>query len=93
MSFFTLWKIKGSQPAITPSPRVAHLEEESANNEDYIDGEDADGIEGITEEFIVCLAWAVKDAQQVENAVIIVTAQITSSAIAQWWQDKEETSL
>ena len=31
------------------------------------DGEDLDGIKGITKEFIVCLARAVKDAQQEEK--------------------------
>ena len=54
-SFFPLWKLKWSQPAITP------------NKDDSIDSEDLDGIEGITEEFIVHLARAVKDAQQAEK--------------------------
>ena len=67
MSFFPLWKLKGSQPTVTPSAQVAHLEEESANKEEYIDGEEPDGIEGITEEFILCLTRAVKDAQQTEK--------------------------
>ena len=63
MSFFPLQKLKGSQPAATPSAWVAHLEEESANKEECIGSEDPDGIQGIIEEFIVCLARAVKDAQ------------------------------
>ena len=46
---------------------IAHLEEKSTNEEEGIDGEDPDGIEGITEEFIVCLTRAVKDAQQTEK--------------------------
>ena len=64
MSFFPLWKLKGSQPAMTPSAWVAHLEEESTNKEECINNKDPGGIEGITEEFIVCLARAVKDTQQ-----------------------------
>ena len=40
---------------------LAHLEEESAEREEEI--EDPDGIDGITEEFMVHLAWAMKDAQ------------------------------
>ena len=39
MSFFSLQKLKGSQPAATPSAWVVHLEEESANKEEYIDSE------------------------------------------------------
>ena len=46
---------------------MAHLEEESANKEEYIDDEDPDGIEGITKVFIVCLTRGVKDAQQAEE--------------------------
>ena len=37
------------------------------NEEEGINGEDPDGIEGVTEEFIVCQARAVKDAQQTEE--------------------------
>ena len=62
MSFFPLWKLKGSQPTATPSAQVAHLEGESADKGEYIDSEDQEGIKGITKEFIVCLARAVKDA-------------------------------
>ena len=67
MSFFLLWKLKGSQPAMTPSAQVVHPEEKSTNKEECINSEDPDGIEGITKEFIVYLARAVKDAQQVEK--------------------------
>ena len=67
MSFFPLSKFKGSQPATTPSIWVAHLKEESTNKEECIDSEDPDGIKGVTEEFIVHLARAVKDAQQEEK--------------------------
>ena len=46
---------------------MAHLEEESTDKEEGTEGEDPDGIEGITEEFIMCLARAVKDTQQEEK--------------------------
>ena len=59
-SFFSLQKLKGSQPTTTFSIWLAHLEEESTNKGECIDSEDWEGIEGITKEFIVCLARAVK---------------------------------
>ena len=68
MSFFPLQKLKGTQPARTPAVWVAHLEEESAlNKEEGAESKDPNGIKGITEEFIVHLARAVKDAQQEEK--------------------------
>ena len=66
MSFFPLWKLKGTQSARIPAVWVVHLEEESTNKEGA-ESEDPDGIEGITEEFIVHFAGAVKDAQQEEK--------------------------
>ena len=66
-SFFPLWKLKGSQLARTPSMWMVHLEEKSTDEEEGINGEDPDDIEGMAEEFIVCLARAVKDAQQMEK--------------------------
>ena len=67
MSFFPLQKLKGSQPAMTPSPWVAHLEEEGTGKEECAADKDLNGIEGVTEEFIVHLARAVKDTQQEEK--------------------------
>ena len=64
MSFFPLWKLKGSQSTKIPTVWVAHFDEEDADKEEYTDSKDPDGMEGVTEEFIVCLARAVKDAQQ-----------------------------
>ena len=61
-SLFPLQKLKGSQPAINPSTWVAHLEEKIAYKEEGIDRNNPDGIEGITEEFIVHLTRAVKEA-------------------------------
>ena len=56
-SFFPLRKLKGNQPIPKkPAVHLAHLEEE-----------DASGNEGVIEEFMVCLARAVKDAQADEK--------------------------
>ena len=43
--FFLLWKLKGSQSAMTPSAQVAHLEEGSTDKEECAAGEEPDGIE------------------------------------------------
>ena len=52
-SFFPLWKLKGSQPAITLSVPMVHLEENSTDEEEGINSEEPDGIRGMTEELIV----------------------------------------
>ena len=67
MSLFLLWMLKGTQPTKTPTVRVAHLEEESTDKEEGAESKDPDSIEGVTEEFLVYLARAVKDAQQEEK--------------------------
>ena len=64
MSFLPLQKLKGTQSTETPAVHVMHLEEEGTNKEGGAESEDPDGTEGMTEEFIVCLARAVEDAQQ-----------------------------
>ena len=67
-SFFPLWKLKGNQPVSkTAAICLAHVEEESAKREEEEETEDPDNIDGDTEEFMVCLAWAVKDAQVEEK--------------------------
>ena len=45
---------------------LAHLEEESAEKEE-VESEDPDGIDGVMEEFMVCLMRAMKDAQVEEK--------------------------
>ena len=60
-------KLKGTQPSKTPAVQLAHLEEEATDNEEGTESEDPDCLDGMTEEFIVCLARAVKDAQQEEK--------------------------
>ena len=63
-SFFPLQKLKGNQPVSKMAAMcLAHLEEESAKRDKEVEIEDPDSINGVTEEFMVCLVWAVKDAQ------------------------------
>ena len=46
---------------------MGHLEEEDTSNDEDQESDDPSGIEGVTEEFMVCLAKAVKDAQADEK--------------------------
>ena len=67
-SFFPLRKLKGSQPfPKKPTVCLVQLEEEDANDGEELESDDPDGIEGVTEEFMVWLARAVKDAQMDER--------------------------
>ena len=67
-SFFPLRKLKGSQPLHKkPTIQLAQLEEEEADDDGDPESDDPDGIEGVTEEFMVWLARAVKDAQMDEK--------------------------
>ena len=66
-SFFRLRKLKGNQPlSKKPAICLAQLEEEADDSED-LESDDPDGIEGVTEEFLVRLARVVKDAQADEK--------------------------
>ena len=66
-SFFPLRKLKGSQPfPKKPAICLAQLEEECANDGEEPESDNPNGIEGVTEEFMVQLARAVKDAQMDE---------------------------
>ena len=67
MSFFPLQKLKGTQPTKTPAIRTVHLEEEGSEEEVGAEIKDPDRIEGVTEEFIVCLVRAVKETQKDEK--------------------------
>ena len=68
LSSSPLQKLKGTHPAVkTPTACLAHLEEESAKKDEEVDSEDHDGIDSVTEEFMVCLARAVKDTQMEEK--------------------------
>ena len=66
-SFFPLQKLKGTQPTKTPAVRAVHLEEEGSEEEVGTESKDPDGIKGMTEEFIVCLARVVKETQRDEK--------------------------
>ena len=63
-SFFPLRKLKGSQPFTKkPAIHLAQLEEEGTNDGKDPESDNLDGIKGVTEEFMVQLARAVKDFQ------------------------------
>ena len=66
-SFFPLQKLKGTQPTKTQAIRAVHLEEEGSKVEAGAISEDPDRIEGVTEEFIVCLVRAVQETQEDEK--------------------------
>ena len=67
-SFFPLRKLKGNQPfSKKPTVWLAQLEEEDTDNGEDLESDDLNGIEGVTEEFMVQLARAVKDAQMDEK--------------------------
>ena len=67
MSFFPLRKLKGTQPTKIPVVQLAHLEKEATYDEEGTDSKDPDGLDGMTEEFMICLARAAKDAVQEEK--------------------------
>ena len=63
-SFFPLQKLKRNQPVPkTAAVHLAHLEEESSKRDEEAKSKDPDSINGVTEESMVHLARAVKDAQ------------------------------
>ena len=67
-SFFPLRKLKGNQPlSRKPTICLAQLEEEDADDSEDPESDDPNGIEGVTEEFMVQLPRAVKDAQADEK--------------------------
>ena len=67
-SFFPLWKLKGNQPVSKMAAvHLAHLEEESTESEEEEEIEDPDCINRVMEEFMMCLAGAMKDTQVEEK--------------------------
>ena len=46
---------------------LVHLEEETAKKDEEVESKDPDGIDGVTEEFMVHLARAMKDTQMEEK--------------------------
>ena len=67
-SFFPLRKLKGNQQfPKKPTVQLVQLEEEDTDNGEDQESDDPDGIKGVTEEFMVQLARAMKDAQTDEK--------------------------
>ena len=67
-SFFPLQKLKGNQPVPKMATvHLAHLEEESAKRDKEVESKDPDSMDGVMEEFMVCLVWAMKDTQVEEK--------------------------
>ena len=67
-SFSPLRKLKGNQPLLQkPAVCLVHLEEEDTSDDEDEESDNASGIKGVTEEFMVHLARAVKDAQTDEK--------------------------
>ena len=67
-SFFPLRKLKGNQPIVKkPAVCLVQLEEEDAGDDEDQESDDPNWIKGVMEEFMVCLARAVKDAQAHEK--------------------------
>ena len=58
---------------------LANVEEESAEKDEGVDSEDPDGIKGVTEEFMVHLVRAMKDALKEEKNTAITVAAWTTS--------------
>ena len=82
-SFFSLKKLKGKKLLLKkPAVCLAHLEEEDASDDEDQVSDDPCGIKGVTEEFMVCLARTVKDAQADEKCCTTVEAPNISSTIA-----------
>ena len=82
-SCFPLRKLKGSQPF--PKKLTVHLvqlEEEDVDDRVDPESDDPDGVKRVTEEFMVQLARAVKDAQMDKGTAIIAAAPNTLSVIA-----------
>ena len=76
-SFFPLRILKGSQP-VTKKPAIclAQLEEEGANDGKDPESNKPDGIEGVTEEFMVRLAREVKDGWMKSTAITAAVLNI-----------------
>ena len=82
-SLFPLRKLKGSQPfPKKPTIHLAQLEEEDAKDREELESDDPDGIEGVTEEFMVWLARACRTLRQMKGTAIIAASLNTLSIIA-----------
>ena len=67
-SFFLLRKLKGNEPLLKKhAVCLVHLEEEDTGDDEDQESHYPSRIEGVTEEFMLCLARAVKDTQTDEK--------------------------
>ena len=73
--------------------RVVHLEEEGSNGDADAISKDPNGMDGMTEEFIVCLARPLKEAQQYESDATIVVAWNILSASVHWWRHPDQLPI
>ena len=68
-SFFPRGNSRGTSPSPKkPTVCLVHLEEEDASDDEDQESDDPSRIKGVTEEFMVCLARAVKNAQANEKS-------------------------
>ena len=75
-------KLKGNQPLSKKTTiHLAQLEEEDADYGEDLESDDPGGIEGVTEEFMVQLARAVKDAQMDEKCTATIVAALNISSV------------
>ena len=91
-SLFSLWKLKGSKPIVTPSAWMAHMEEETAGE----DGDDNDYHDDEVEDpDVIKVPWMsssctwpepLKKCNRQKNAATTVTVQIILYDTAQSWQ-------
>ena len=85
-----------------PVVHLVHLEEESAEKEEEVESEDPNGIDGVTEEFMVYLARVVKDPQQEEKCCYLCSSLehfihdcplVKASRVGSHLNQKERTAL
>ena len=92
-SFFPLRKLKGNQPILKkPTEHLAHLKEEDASGDEDQESDDPSGIQGVTEEFMVCLARDIKDAQVDEKCCYHCSSPEISSIIACSSREKKQSN-
>ena len=101
MSFFPLWQLKGTQPVKNPAVQVAQLEEDGTDKGEGVESNGPNGIEGVTEEFIVHLTRAVKEVQHNEKCCYHCSSPehfihkcplVKASKTANHWNQKEGTA-
>ena len=93
-SFFPLRKLKGNQPLLKkPAICLAYLDKEDVDDGKDPESDDPGGIEGVTKEFMVQLARAVKDAQADENCCYYCSSSdhfICNCLLMKTFRDKKQ---